>query len=228
MKTIKNIVVIVASCLLMWSCAEDVLVDAEETVTEGEPVKISLQLDRSQMITRAGLSPTQEKAIHSVFVLVFNSGGTKVSQTYLDSNITAGLSNIQTVSGNGMSIYVIANLSPENTGYTPVKDALDHVYTLSSLNSPKPPMLWCRVRVLIMPIRPRPKPGSIPHWLSTTCLLPPSMPFCICTKIVEAGGLRARPQIPIRRIKHSTHRPMPPQLRLEDIIKPLLPIRLRW
>lgn len=135
MKTIKNIVVIVASCLLMWSCAEDVLVDAEETVTEGEPVKISLQLDRSQMITRAGLSPTQEKAIHSVFVLVFNSGGTKVSQTYLDSNITAGLSNIQTVSGNGMSIYVIANLSPENTGYNPVKNALDHVYTLSSLNS---------------------------------------------------------------------------------------------
>lgn len=135
MNPVKNIVAIVASCLLMWSCVEDVLADVEETVTEGEPVNISLRLDRSQMITRSGLSPTQEKAMHSVFVLVFTSGGTKVSQTYLDSNITAGLSNIQTVSGNGMSIYVIANLSPENTGYNPVKNALDHVYTLSSLNS---------------------------------------------------------------------------------------------
>lgn len=135
MKTIINIVGILVGCWLMCACAEDVLVDTPETVVEGEPVRISLQLDRSQMVTRSGLSPSQEQAIHSVFVLVFNSSGTKVSQTYLNSNISAGLSNIQTVSGNGMSVFVIANLSTESTGYNPVSTALDHVYTLSSLNS---------------------------------------------------------------------------------------------
>lgn len=129
----KIISILLGFCFLC-SCA----IEEEEggaTVAEGIPVRLSLQLDQTEMFTRSGLSTSQEQTVHSIFVMVFDKSGSKVSQMYASSNITAALNNIQTRSGNNMSIYVIANLSPQNTGLADASTTFNQVYSIADLNT---------------------------------------------------------------------------------------------
>lgn len=123
---------ILSLILLSSSCVQEDLV-TEEQVKEGESVRISVNIDDANL-TRSGLSPSQEAAINNVFVLVFDKTGTKVSQSYFSSNITSSLQNIATRSGNNMSVYVVANLSQQNTSSTTVSDFFNTIHTVSQLN----------------------------------------------------------------------------------------------
>lgn len=131
----KNIYYIMFSfVLLISSCTQDELIGTEKQVPEGEPASISVKISDATL-TRTGLSPSQEKAINNVFVMVFDKTGTKVSQNYFSSNITSNLQNIITRSGNNMSVYVVANLSQQNTSSTAVSDYFNTIYTVSELNT---------------------------------------------------------------------------------------------
>lgn len=66
--------------------------------------------------------------------MVFDKTGNKVSQHYFSSNITSSLHNITTRSGNNMSVYVVANLSQQNTSSTTVSNYFNSIYTISELN----------------------------------------------------------------------------------------------
>lgn len=129
-----KIIWILLGFFFLGSCA----IEEEEggpTVAEGIPVRLALRLDQKEMFTRSGLSTSQEQAVHSIFVLVFDKHGAKVSQMYASSNISAALNNIQTRSGNNMSIYVIANLSPQNTGLADASTTFNQVYSIADLNA---------------------------------------------------------------------------------------------
>lgn len=135
---INKVIIFCCILCLFFSCSqEDIEGKSIENVPEGQPIQISITLKDSEMTTRSGLSPAQEQAINSVFILVFNSSGIKVSQTYLTSNIAAGLSNIQTQSGSGMSIYAFTNLSPQNTGLLAATYVFNHVHTIAQLEAIK-------------------------------------------------------------------------------------------
>lgn len=123
---------ILSLILLSSSCTQDDL-GVVEQVKEGEPIRISVNIDDATL-TRSGLSQSQEQTINNIFVMVFDKTGNKVSQSYFSSNITSNLQNISTVSGNNMSIYVVANLSQQNTGISSASDYFDKIYTISELN----------------------------------------------------------------------------------------------
>lgn len=129
----KNTYYIILSFLLLLSSCKQSEVLSDDTVVEGEPLHISVNIDDA-VLTRSGMSTSQEKAINNVFVMVFDKTGTKVSQSYFSGNITSSLSNVPTVSGTNMSIYVVANLSQQNTGALSVKHYFDSTYTVSELN----------------------------------------------------------------------------------------------
>lgn len=135
---IKRIIVFCSVLCLLFSCSEEEIEGQSiENVPEGQPVEISISLKDSEMSTRSGLPAAQEQAVKSVFILVFNSAGIKVSQTYLTSDIATGLSNIKTQSGSGMSIYAFTNLSPQNTGLGAATYAFNHVHTIAQLEAVK-------------------------------------------------------------------------------------------
>lgn len=125
--------IILPLILLFSSCTRDELIDDGGTVVEGEPVRISVSIDDA-VLTRTGMSQSQEKAINNVFVMVFDKTGTKVSQSYFSSSITSNLTNVPTVSGTNMSVYVIANLSQQNTRASSVSGYFDNISTVSELN----------------------------------------------------------------------------------------------
>lgn len=135
---INKVIIFCSMLCLLFSCSqEDIEGQSIENVPEGQPVQISITLKDNGMSTRSGLSPAQEQAVKSVFILVFNSAGLKVSQTYLTSDIATGLSNIQTQSGSGMSIYAFTNLSPQNTGLLSATYAFNHIHTVAQLEAAK-------------------------------------------------------------------------------------------
>lgn len=95
----------------LFSCTKDTL-DSESTVRKGIPIQLSIAISDPNMVTRyTGLTPSQEAKIDNISVLIFNSSGNRVSFKYFDSNITSNLHKIKGVSGNNMSIYLVANLS---------------------------------------------------------------------------------------------------------------------
>lgn len=130
MKTIYYILLSVA--LMGWSCQRTDL-NGDDEIKEGENARVSVNLDDGIM-TRSGLSQSQEQAINNIFVMVFDNTGTKVSQSYFASSITSNLKNVPTVSGSGMSIYVVANLSQQNTAMSSVGNYFDDVHTVAELN----------------------------------------------------------------------------------------------
>lgn len=130
----KRIYYIMISLLLFSSsCTKSDLGVPEGEIVEGKSVRISVNIDDA-VLTRSGMSQSQEQAINNVFVMVFDNTGTKVSHSYFSNNITASLTNVPTVSGTNMSVYVIANLSTQNTGAVSVRHHLDSVYTIAELN----------------------------------------------------------------------------------------------
>lgn len=134
----KKIIVFCYILSLLFSCTVDEIEYGNtENVPEGQLVNVSISLKDNQMSTRSGLPVAQEQAVKSVFILVFNSAGIKVSQTYLTSDIATGLSNIQTQSGSGMSIYAFTNLSAQNTGLLAATYAFNHVHTIAQLKAIK-------------------------------------------------------------------------------------------
>lgn len=119
---------------LLTACiSEEISDESRSQVIEGQPVNVSLRLEKAAL-TRSGLTPSQETAINTIFVMVFDKTGAKVSQEFFTSNITANLQNIATRSGNNMSIYVITNLSPHNTKLALVSKAFDNVSSIAGLN----------------------------------------------------------------------------------------------
>lgn len=130
MKTIYFTIASVA--LLLLSCTRDNQFSADEQIIEGMPVTIDLNI-MQEVASRSGMSKTQEQKINNAFVLVFDKSGHKVSHNYYSSNVSSTISGIQTQSGSNMSIYVVANLTMENTGHNPYIYFSD-VNTVAELN----------------------------------------------------------------------------------------------
>lgn len=131
----KKVVSALISLSLLFSCTNEEVEQPGSTVPEGESIGLSLQLDDGLLKTRSGLTSSQETAVNSIFVLVFNKNGLKVSQNYFSSNITASLKSIATRSGSNMSIYVVTNMSTQNTGLTYPATVFDYVNTVAELNA---------------------------------------------------------------------------------------------
>lgn len=118
----------------LFSCTKDTL-DSESTVREGIPIQLSIAISDPNMVTRyTGLTPSQEAKIDNISVLIFNSSGNRVSFKYFDSNITSNLHKIKGVSGNNMSIYLVANISTTISNGTLPGDFLKNITTVSQLN----------------------------------------------------------------------------------------------
>lgn len=131
----RKIVLLLVGYFLLLSCTRDELSNLpNDNVPEGVPMSFNLNLEDGVMQTKSGLTPSQESAVRSIFVLVFNKDGVKVSQRYYNSNVTANLKNIATQSGSNMSVYVITNLSIQNTELTYPERFFDHIYTIGELN----------------------------------------------------------------------------------------------
>lgn len=73
----KNVLLLLVSISLLISCTRDDMGLTDDALPEGEPARISLNQDDGMLKTRSGLSPTQETAINSIFVLVFDKTGAK-------------------------------------------------------------------------------------------------------------------------------------------------------
>lgn len=102
---IKRIIVFCSVLCLLFSCSEEEIEGQSiENVPEGQPVEISISLKDSEMSTRSGLPAAQEQAVKSVFILVFNSAGIKVSQTYLASDLNLNLNLVATGSVTGKTL----------------------------------------------------------------------------------------------------------------------------
>lgn len=129
----KNTYYIIISLILLLSSCKQSKMSSDDAVVEGEPLHISVNIDDA-VLTRSGLSQSQEKAINNVFIMVFDKRGTKVSQSYFSSDIPSNLTNVPTVSGTNMSVYVVVNLSPQNTGSSAVRHYFDNVHTVAQLN----------------------------------------------------------------------------------------------
>lgn len=121
--------------LTLFSCTEE-LMESPPVVSEGVPVRLSISVSDPSMDTRnSGLTPSQEAKIDNISILIFNSSGNVVSFKYFDTNITSNLHNIKGVSGNNMSVYLVANLSTTITNGTQPADFLKNVTTVSQLNN---------------------------------------------------------------------------------------------
>lgn len=130
MKTIYYM--LLSLVLISSSCKRTDLIGGDEIV-EGENARVSVNVDWGA-ITRSGLSQSQEQTINNIYVMVFDKMGTLVSKSFFSSNITSNLQNIATRSGSNMSIYVVANLSPENTHFPSPGNYLYNVHTVAQLN----------------------------------------------------------------------------------------------
>lgn len=132
MKTVYHLATTIL-VILLWSCNKNEQPESGDLVVEGQLVSIDINIDHNEL-TRTGLGQSQEQAVKNVFVMVFDKTGTKVSQSYFDSNISTNLANVSTVSGTDMSVYVVANLSEQNTGVTPIDHYFRTTFTVSRLN----------------------------------------------------------------------------------------------
>lgn len=130
MKTIYYI--LLSFALIGWSCQRTDLIGGDEIV-EGEKARVSITID-DRPITRSGMSQSQEQTINNIYVMVFDKKGTMISKSFFSSNITQNLQNIATVSGTNMSVYVVANLSNENTLSSSVDHFFDNIHTVDELN----------------------------------------------------------------------------------------------
>lgn len=133
----KNLRYIISYLLLipfLFSCANELIDEQKvQNVPEGLPVSISLSLEDNDF-TKSGFSSTQEKRLDSLAVLIFDGSGVKVAQSYYNSNIPMTITNIPAVSGNNMSVYVIANLTNQNTGMNPARMFFDQLHSITDLN----------------------------------------------------------------------------------------------
>lgn len=98
---------------LAVGCQRSPLVE-ELTAQEGD-AQIALKLNTTEIWEQVasksyGLTPVQEKALKSIDILIFDASQRLVSRNRLEASAGLGLTHtIDTKSGSGMSIYVVAN-----------------------------------------------------------------------------------------------------------------------
>lgn len=107
----------------------------KNTTPEGLPAQLMVTIDPAQMTKGPGLNPQQEKTVTNAQVLVFNSSGQVVTNQFFSSiSAGSGIQSVKTSSGSNMSVYIVANISTENSNNTSL---FSNVHTLSDLNAIK-------------------------------------------------------------------------------------------
>lgn len=120
--------------LFTISCMKEDPELLKNNTPEGLPAQLMVTIDPPQM-TKAGLNPQQEKAVTNAQVLVFNSSGQVVTNQFFSSvSAGSGIQSVKTSSGSNMSVYIVANISTENSNNTSL---FGNVRTLSDLNAVK-------------------------------------------------------------------------------------------
>lgn len=133
MKPILLILSVFISMLCSSCSDEDDRISTSGNV-EDMPALIHLNFINEDMKTRGtGLTPTEEKKVSSIQLLIFDRFGKIVTNTsYNDANGLTNIQNIPTRSGSNMSVYAIANLTAVNTNFT---QAFNNIRNLSDLNN---------------------------------------------------------------------------------------------
>lgn len=121
--------------LFIFSCMKDDPQQIINNTPEGLPARMMISLDPGQMTKGAGLNPQREKLVSNAQVLVFNSSGNVVTNKFYASvDASSGIQSVQTSSGSNMSIYVVANISTQNSNNT---NLFSNVKTIADLNAVK-------------------------------------------------------------------------------------------
>lgn len=121
--------------LFTISCMKDDPDLLKNNTPEGLPAQLMVTIDPAHMTKGSGLNPQQEKAVTNAQVLVFNSSGQVVTnQFYSSISAGSGIQSVKTSSGSNMSVYIVANISTENSNNTSL---FSNVHTLSDLNAIK-------------------------------------------------------------------------------------------
>lgn len=124
----------IVTFLLVVSCMK---MEPEPTpdVQEGQPALVRLTIGADALIKGAGLTAGEEKMVTSAQILIFNSAGKLVTSQYFPSvDPVNGIQSVVTSSGSNMKVYVVANLSAENSNFTA---PFANVQTLADLNAVK-------------------------------------------------------------------------------------------
>lgn len=160
MRRIFNILVSISAVLWISSCEQ--LRELEETsvVEEGLDAAVRLSygsnVDKVE-VTKAGLTPTQESAIYSIYVMTFNQNGARTNnatdalfyrtdtqtsdRTWVDQstegNYSKGYIQFNAKTGANTTVYAVANVNtPAMSGlYSLSSDDLDKVKTLDDLKA---------------------------------------------------------------------------------------------
>lgn len=159
MRKLIQILVSISSMLWMSSCEQ--LQEIEDTsVEEGKDVVVRINYGSNVdevRVTKAGLTPTQESAVYSIYVMTFNQNGARTNnaddalfyrtdtqtsdRTWVDEstekNYSKGYIQFNAKTGANTTVYAVANVNtPALTGLYSLSSAdLDKVTTLDQLES---------------------------------------------------------------------------------------------
>lgn len=125
----KRIYQLTSLCLLLlaFSCTQDEIRSSSPDLTEGLPVDVKLNfgVPAATVVTRATSPEEDEYKVNNLYVLIFNSNGSKATGqffTYRDlqertekpgASQTSGKISIHTTSGSGKKVYGIANITDD-------------------------------------------------------------------------------------------------------------------
>lgn len=125
----KRIYQLTYLCLLLlaFSCTQDEIRSSSPDLTEGLPVDVKLNfgVPAATVVTRATSPEEDEYKVNNLYVLIFNSDGSKATGqffTYRDlqehtekpgASQTSGKISIHTTSGSGKKVYGIANITDD-------------------------------------------------------------------------------------------------------------------
>lgn len=129
MKRILKTIPLLCLAALLGSCVKEELLQGGNVV-EGEPAMVTVSMKGAQMGSLArALTPEEEKEIKNIHVMIFDNKGNLVTNTHFNSN--ADNLNVKTTSGNGRTIFVVAN----GDAHTDIDNDLFKVTKLADLNN---------------------------------------------------------------------------------------------
>lgn len=121
--------------MIAYSCMKDDANLKKDDTPEGLPAQMQISISPGELTKGAGLNQQQEKAVTSAQVLVFDQNGKVVTNQYFATvDASSGIQSVSTFSGSGMSVYIVGNVSAENSNGTSL---FANVKTISDLNAVK-------------------------------------------------------------------------------------------
>lgn len=160
MRKLIHILVSISAMLWLSSCEQLKEIEDASAVEEGKDVVVRINYGSNVdevRVTKAGLTPTQESAVYSIYVMTFNQNGARTNNaddalfyrtdtqtsdrtwedTSDENNYSEGYIQFNAKTGANTTVYAVANVNtPEMTGLYSLSSAdLDKVTTLDELKS---------------------------------------------------------------------------------------------